>query len=97
MQNNLRQKHKTPLRLDETPAAVKATVDTGESFSKMFGEAVDEAFSSLGEPTKKAIYTHLKNSYGIAKGEIPYRISDFSDALEKTFGPGAPETWRFSV
>jgi CBS domain-containing protein len=55
----------------------------------MFGEAIDETFSSLGEPTRKAIYIHLKNSFGIAKREIPYRINDFSDALEKIFGPSA--------
>ena len=89
MHSSLRQERKTELRLDETPAAVKATVDTRESFCKMFGEAIDETFSSLGEPTRKAIYIHLKNSFGIAKREIPYRINDFSDALEKIFGPSA--------
>ncbi len=89
MQNSLRQERKTALRLDEAPAVVKATVDTGEFFCKMFGEAIDEAFSSLGEPTREAIYIHLKNSFGIAKHEIPYRINDFSDALEKIFGPAA--------
>jgi len=89
MHSSLRQEHKTALRLDETPAVVKATVDTRESFCEMFGEAIDETFSSLGEPTRKAIYIHLKNSFGIAKREIPYRINDFSDALEKIFGPSA--------
>ena len=64
-------------------------MDTGESFYKIFEEAIDEAFSSLGEPTRKAIYIHLKDSFGIAKSEIPYRINDFSDALEKIFGPAA--------
>jgi CBS domain-containing protein len=87
MHSSLRQERK--IQLDETPAVVKATVDTRESFCKMFGEAIDEAFSSLGKPTRKAIYIHLKNSFGIAKHEIPYRINDFSDALEKIFGPGA--------
>ena len=89
MHSSLRQERKTALQLDETPAVVKATVDTGESFCKMFGEAIDEAFSSLGEPARKAIYIHLENSFGIAKREIPYRINDFSDALEKIFGPAA--------
>ena len=89
MQSSLRQERETALRLDEAPAVVKATVDTGESFCRMFGEAIDEAFSSLGETTRKAIYIHLKNSFGIAKREIPYRINDFSDALEKIFGPAA--------
>ena len=89
MHSSLRQERKTALQLDETLAVVNATVDTGESFCEMFGEAIDEAFSSLGEPARKAIYIHLKNSFGIAKREIPYRINDFSDALEKIFGPAA--------
>ena len=89
MHSSLRQERKTALQLDETPAVVEAAVDTGESFCKMFGEAIDEAFSSLGEPARKAIYIHLENSFGIAKHEIPYKINDFSDAVEKIFGPAA--------
>ncbi|MGD0202381.1 MAG: CBS domain-containing protein [Candidatus Bathyarchaeia archaeon] len=89
MQSSRKQEHKTVIQLDETPDVAKATVDTRESFCKMFEEAIDEAFYSLGEPTRKAIYIHLKNSFGIAKREIPYRINDFSDALEKIFGPAA--------
>jgi CBS domain-containing protein len=80
---------KTALRLDQAPAVVKATVDAKEAFCKLLEEAIDEAFSCLGEPTRNAIYTYLKNSFGIAKQEIPSRISDFSDALKKIFGPGA--------
>jgi CBS domain-containing protein len=89
MHKSLYQERKTALRFSEAPAVVKATVDTRESFCKMLGEAIDEAFSSLGEPGRKAIYVHLKNSFGIAKREIPYRINDFSDALEKILGIGA--------
>jgi len=89
MHSDLGKEHKAELQSDEAPAVVKATVDTGESFCKMFGEAIDEAFSSLGESARKAIYTHLENSFGIKKSEIPYRINDFSDALEKIFGPSA--------
>jgi len=89
MHDSVRQKRNTAPRLDERPATVKATVDTGEFFCKMFGKAIDEAFFSLGESTRKAIYARLKNSFGIEKSEIPYRINDFSDALEKIFGPAA--------
>jgi CBS domain-containing protein len=78
------------IRLDEMPAVViEATVNTRESFYKMLEEAIDEVFSSLGEPTRKHVYIQLKNSFGIAKREIPYRINDFSDALDKIFGPTA--------
>jgi hypothetical protein len=83
------QERKTVLRMNEAPAFVKSTVDTQEAFCKLLGEAIDEAFSSMGESPRKAIYMYLENSFGIAKQEIPYRINDFSDALEKVFGTGA--------
>jgi len=80
------------IRLDEMPALViEATVNTRESFYKMVEQAIDEVFSSLGEPTRKGVYIELKDSFGIAKREIPYRINDFSDALDKIFGPTAAE------
>ena len=89
MHSSVRQEHKRVILLDETPPVVEATVDNKEPFFKMFEEAIDETFSSLGELTRKAIYIHLKDSFGIEKSEIPYRINDFSDALEKIFGPAA--------
>jgi len=59
------------------------------NFKKFLIEAVDNVFSSLGDSCKQAIYFHLKDCYNISKHEIPYRIEDFADALEKIFGPGA--------
>ena len=89
MRNIPEQGCKTALLLNESSTVVNATVDTKEIFCKLLGEAIDEAFSCLGESPRKAIYTYLKNSLRIEKHEIPYRISDFSDALEKIFGSGA--------
>jgi hypothetical protein len=83
------QVRKTALRLDEAPGVAKATVDTKEAFCMLLEDAIDEAFSSIGESPRKAIYMYLKNSFGISKQEIPYKLNDFSDALEKIFGPGA--------
>jgi hypothetical protein len=83
------QECKTSLRLNQAAAAVKATVDNKEDVCRLLVEAIDEAFSAIGESPRKAIYTYLENSVGIAKQEIPHRIKDFSDALEKIFGPGA--------
>ena len=82
------QSRKTALQLNEA-SAVKATVGSKEAFCKLLEDAIDEAFSSLGESSRKAIYAYLKNSFGIAKQEIPNRINDFSDALKKILGPGA--------
>jgi ribosomal protein L23 len=60
-----------------------------EKFDKILLEAVDEAFAVLGESVKTAIYFHLEHKFFIAKQEIPHRIDDFSDALERIFNVGA--------
>jgi len=58
-------------------------------FEKVLIEAIDNAFSSLGESAKQAIYFHLQERFKIAKNDIPYHIEDFADGLEKIFGLGA--------
>ena len=60
-----------------------------KTFEKIFLEALDEGLSCLGESSKQAIYFHLEKRFGIKKVEIPFRVDDFADALEKIFGPGA--------
>jgi hypothetical protein len=52
-------------------------------------EAVDEVFSSLGQPCKQALYFQLENTYRIKKQEIPLKIEDFTNAIEQIFGIGA--------
>lgn len=61
----------------------------GEKFEEILLCTIDDAFSSLGENVKKSLYFHLENDFLIAKQDIPYRINDFSDALERIFGLGA--------
>jgi len=58
-------------------------------FEKLLLEAVDEAFDSLGNSAKQAIYFHLERKFKISKKEIPNRINDFTKGLEKIFGVGA--------
>ena len=60
-----------------------------KAFEKLLTEAVDEALTSLGESAKQSIYFHLENKFKIAKKDIPYRLEDFADGLEKIFGLGA--------
>lgn len=60
-----------------------------KTFDKLLLEAVDDALSSLGESAKLSIYFHLENRFKVAKNEIPYRLQDFADGLEKIFGIGA--------
>ena len=61
----------------------------GKKFELILLETLDEALSTLGENVKKTIYFHLQQKFLIAKNEIPYKIDDFSDALEQIFGLGA--------
>jgi hypothetical protein len=83
------QKTKTAQKLDELPFSIELTVGADRSFCDALLEAIDEAFSSLGESAKIAIFFHLENSMGIRKQEIPFRIDDLQTALEKLFGIGA--------
>jgi len=58
-------------------------------FEKVLLESIDEGLGSLGEKTKQAVYLHLKNNYSLSKEDIPYRIEDFTAAIENTFQKGA--------
>jgi hypothetical protein len=60
-----------------------------KKFEKVLQDSIDEAFSSLGESVKASIYFHLDHDFLIPKRDIPYRINDFSNALERIFGLGA--------
>jgi len=60
-----------------------------KKFETVLVEAVEEAFSTLGESVKTSIYFHLEHKFIIPKQDIPYRIDDFSDALERIFGIAA--------
>lgn len=60
-----------------------------KAFDKLLLEAVDEALASLGDSAKQAIYFHLEDKFKIARNEIPQRVEDFADGLEKIFGIGA--------
>jgi len=60
-----------------------------KAFENLLIEAVDEGLASLGESAKQAIYFHLEDKFKIVKKDIPYRLEDFTDGLEKIFGLGA--------
>lgn len=59
------------------------------SFERLLLKAIDEGLSSLGDSPKRAVYFYLEKRFNIKKREIPYKIEDFIDALEKIFGLGA--------
>jgi len=60
-----------------------------KTFEDLLLEAIDDAFFSLGESAKTAIYFHLEKTFAINKKEIPNHLQGFSNALERIFGIGA--------
>jgi len=60
-----------------------------KDFDRFLLEAVDEGLSSIGESSKLAIYFHLEKGFKIKRHEIPCKIEEFTDAMEKIFGLGA--------
>ena len=60
-----------------------------KAFENLLIESVDGALAALGESAKQAIYFHIENEFKISKNDIPYRLEDFTDGLEKIFGLGA--------
>ncbi|MDI6847909.1 MAG: hypothetical protein QMD13_08820 [Candidatus Bathyarchaeia archaeon] len=59
------------------------------NFKKIILVAVEEGLSSLGDSPKQAIFFHLEVSFRITKEHIPANLTEFAEALEKIFGPGA--------
>lgn len=60
-----------------------------KDFDSILMESIDEALTSLGESAKQSIYYHLEDKFKISKKEIPRRIEDFANGIEKIFGLGA--------
>ncbi len=60
-----------------------------EIFNDLLLEAIDESLASLGENVKTAVYFYLETSFKIERQEIPERIAEFSDALDRIFNLGA--------
>jgi len=77
------------LRSAQNEIALKESPLHNRIFEKLLLEAVDEALSSLGASSKEAIYLHLENTFDINKPDIPHKIEEFVNAIEKIFGLGA--------
>jgi len=63
-----------------------AKTKTEKVYGALLLESIDQAFSSLGQNTKLSIYFHLETKFALPKQDIPDRIEDFSNAVEKIFG-----------
>src|SRR5665647_1424508 len=71
--------------LEEIPIILKTS-----GFENILIEAIDETFSKLGMPVNKAFYSFLEVNYKLTKENIPSRIGDFVDGLQRIFRTGAP-------
>ena len=58
-------------------------------FEEFLLEAIDEGLSVLGESAKQAVYCHLGKTFKMNRLDIPYRLEEFTDAIEGIFGAGA--------
>jgi len=70
-------------------ACLRGITLRNRSFEKLLLEAVDQGLSSLGDSSKQVIYFHLENTFKINRRDIPYKIEEFAEAIEKIFGLGA--------
>jgi hypothetical protein len=59
------------------------------SFENKIIEAIDEAFNSIGNDCTQTIYDYLDRNFMLTRLNIPKRIEDFSEAMDKIFGFGA--------
>lgn len=60
-----------------------------KEFDELLLGTIDLGLTSIGESSKQAIYFHLEKGFNIKRQEIPDKIADFQDAIEKIFGLGA--------
>lgn len=69
----------------------KIQIDLQNSkFDDLVLETIDQSFLILlGWNSKQALFSFLDKKYKLNKKDIPGRIGDFVDGLEKIFGPTA--------
>ena len=59
------------------------------TFDKLLLQAIDETLNSLGTSVGQSIYYHIENKISVDRSEIPQRLGEFQEGLEKIFGTGA--------
>ncbi len=67
----------------------KSELEKTMSFEQLLSEAIDEGLALLGESPKEEIYSYIERTFKINRNDIPYRIEEFTNALERIFGNGA--------
>ncbi len=73
-----------PAQLDGKPSNLLR-----QNVEGLISEAVDNSFSLFGDTFKTLAYNELEKTFQIKKQEIPYRINEFTNAIEEICGAGA--------
>jgi hypothetical protein len=68
-----------------------AKTKTEKKFAVVLLDAIDVAFTALGQNVKTSIYFHLETKFGLPKQDIPDRVDDFTDALDRIFGQASQQ------
>ena len=58
-------------------------------FNRLLVESVDEGLYCLGELPRKTLYLSLERKFDLRKDEIPFRLDEFIEAIERIFGSSA--------
>jgi hypothetical protein len=58
------------------------------TFDTLLLQAIDETLNSLGKSVSQSIYYHIENTLSVARTEIPQKLKEFQEGLEKIFGAG---------
>lgn len=64
-------------------------VELNASFEEILLEAIDEGLSILGESSKQSVYFYVEETFNVSRLAIPYRLEEFTNAIEMIFGMGA--------
>ncbi len=62
---------------------------TEDNYERTVINAIDESLSSIIHFNKQILYKYIEKKYNIKKNEIPSKIEEFSDSIEKIFGEAA--------
>lgn len=58
-------------------------------FEELLMESIDAGLAVLGESSKHVVYFYLEKTFKMNRLDIPYRIEEFTCAIERIFGTGA--------
>jgi len=87
------------VRIEPLPEASRNEISNSALRSNKFDyallESIDDALADLlGRRSRDQIYDHLATRYGCGRDEIPIKVYEFHEFLEKVFSSGAKTVCR---